>query len=119
MIRKKITGKYLTNIGPSGSADTDWHAKGYKVQVTKIGQQYVVEVWYGPVEAEGSKGGRRVYWRSASGGPERHHRYLRTSSLDTAKSFAKRLVERKQRHLRSGYKLLRSGRRILHRRGKS
>jgi hypothetical protein len=119
MIRKNISNKYLTNIGPSHLTDPVWHAKGYNVQVTKMGRHYVVEVWYGPVEAEGSRRGQKVYWRSATGGPERHYVHFKTRSLDAAKSFAKRLIERKQRHARSSYKVLRLGRRILHRRSKS
>lgn len=110
--------KYLTHIGPSRKNKSGWHSKGYEVRVTKVGGRYQVEAWAGPVEAEGSKGGQKIFWRSATGRPERHYILFKGRSLEAAKEFAKRLVERKQRHARSSYKVLRLGRRILQRRTK-
>jgi hypothetical protein len=55
MTRKRISNEYLSNIGPSHIIASGWHNKGYNVQVTGIGRHYLVEAWYGPVEAEGSR----------------------------------------------------------------
>ena len=53
--RKHLLTRYLTNIGPSSSSGTDWHAKGYQIRLSKVGKLYKVEVWWGPVERKDQK----------------------------------------------------------------